>query len=92
MKTKKDCHINFETSNVSAMSGEVTSIGDIHCKDALLTHRGHYHDYIKAKYLSDTDIEFDVKVRHKDPTGAKEPMLVIRCGFKSCLDAGGSVV
>ena len=81
MKMKKDLHINFETSNVSSKSGAVTPIGDIHCKDAMLTHRGHYHDFVKAKFLPDVDIEFDVKIRHKDPTGSKEPMIIIKCGF-----------
>lgn len=81
MNINKTAQINFETSNVGTQRGKVTAIGEILCKDAALTHRGHYLEYLKETYLNNVDIPFDTKIRHKDPTGTRGPVLVVDCEY-----------
>jgi hypothetical protein len=55
-------------------------VGDILLKDATSTHRGHYLKYIRDEVLPPDMPLFDLKIRHKDPSGLKIQVLTVRCG------------
>ena len=45
-----------------------------------MTHRAQYLQYLRAEVLPPDTPAFDLKIRHKDPSGAKTQILTVRCG------------
>jgi hypothetical protein len=72
--------ISFNPSVVPHTQGEVTHVGDILLKDATATHRGKYLKYLRSEVLPKDVPAFDLKIRHKDPSGRKIQILTVRCG------------
>ena len=68
---KRGERISFDPSFIPPTHGEVTQIGDILLKDATSTHRGHYLAYLRSEVLPKDTPPFDLKIRHKDPSGVK---------------------
>jgi hypothetical protein len=77
---KRGERISFDPSVIPHTQGEVTHIGDILLKDATSTHRGHYLAYLRSEVLPQDMPAFDLKIRHKDPSGNKIRILTVRCG------------
>jgi hypothetical protein len=77
---KQGERILFDPSSIPPTHGEVTQIGDILLKDATSTHRGHYLAYLRSEVLPKDTPPFDLKIRHKDPSGVKSQILTVRCG------------
>jgi hypothetical protein len=77
---KRGERISFDPSSIPPTHGEVTQIGDILLKDATSTHRGHYLAYLRSEVLPKDTPPFDLKIRHKDPSGVKSQILTVRCG------------
>ena len=77
---KRGESISFDPSAIPQTQGEVTQIGDILLKDATSTHRGQYLDYLRSEVLPADMPPFDLKIRHKDPSGVKIQILTVRCG------------
>lgn len=77
---KRGENLKLDPSLIPTTQGEITNIGDILLKDANTTHRGNYLRYLRSEVLPSTTQAFDVKLAHKDPSGAKVFMLTIRCG------------
>ena len=74
--------LRFNPSSIPPHQGELIFVGDILLKDASVTHRGHYLQYLRREVLpSDTPV-FDLKVRYTpDQRGHKKiPILTVRCG------------
>ena len=72
--------ISFNPSVIPHTQGEVTHVGDILLKDATATHRGKYLKYLCSEVLPKDVPAFDLKIRHKDPSGRKIQILTVRCG------------
>jgi hypothetical protein len=79
-RIKQDERISFDPSSIPPTHGAVTQIGDILLKDATSTHRGHYLDYLRSEILPKDTPPFDLKIRHKDPSGVKSQILTVHCG------------
>lgn len=80
LAAKRGETLTFDPSSVPASQGELTYIGDILLKDASVTHRGQYLQFLRKEVLpSDTPV-FDVKLRHSNPTGSRITILTVRCG------------
>ena len=77
---KRGESISFDPSAIPQTQGEVTQIGDILLKDATSTQRGQYLDYLRSEVLPADMPPFDLKIRHKDPSGVKIQILTVRCG------------
>jgi hypothetical protein len=77
---KRGERISFDPSVIPHTQGEITHIGDILLKDATSTHRGQYLAYLHSEVLPQDMPAFDLKVRHKDPSGNKIRILTVRCG------------
>ncbi len=77
---KQGENISFDPSSISPKHGEITNIGDILFKDAKTTHRSNYLKYLREHVLPADTPAFDLKIRHKDPTGKQIPILTVRCG------------
>ncbi len=65
--------ISFNPSVIPHTQGEVTHVGDILLKDATATH-------LRSEVLPKDVPAFDLKIRHKDPSGRKIQILTVRCG------------
>ncbi len=72
--------ISFDPSVIPQTQGEVTYVGGILLKDAKPTHRGQYLAYLRSAVLPPDVPAFDLKVKHKDPSGVKIQILTVRCG------------
>jgi hypothetical protein len=77
---KKGENLSFDSSTIPHTQGEATYVGDILLKDATSTHRGQYLRYLRTDVLPKDMPPFDLKVRHKDPSGSKIQALTVRCG------------
>ena len=77
---KKGENISFDPSFIPANQGEITNVGDILLKDATTTHRSQYLQYLRTEVLPPDMPAFDLKLRHKDPSGVKTQILTVRCG------------
>ena len=77
---KKGENISFDPSFIPANQGEITNVGDILLKDANTTHRSQYLRYVRKEVLPPDTPAFDLKIRHKDPSGAPTQILTVRCG------------
>lgn len=72
--------MTFDPSSVPIHQGELVYIGDILLKDASVTHRGNYLNYLRRELLPADTPSFDLKIRHNNPTGSRIPILTVRCG------------
>ncbi len=72
--------ISFNPSVIPPTQGEITHVGDILLKDATATHRGKYLKYLRSEVLPKDMPVYDLKIRHKDPSGRKTQILTVRCG------------
>ena len=72
--------LTFDPSAVPASQGELTYVGDILLKDASVTHRGQYLQYLCHDVLPPKAPVFDIKLRHSNPTGIRITILTVRCG------------
>ena len=70
----------LDPSFIPPSNGELTIVGDILLKDAAVTHRGQYLQYLRKELLPSNMPVFDLKVRYEDPVGNKVPILSVRCG------------
>jgi hypothetical protein len=70
----------FDPSFIPTNQGEITNVGDILLKDATTTHRSQYLQYLRTEVLPPDMPAFDLKLRHKDPSGVKTQILTVRCG------------
>lgn len=77
---KKGENISFDPSSIPTNQGEITNVGDILLKDATTTHRSQYLQYLRNEVLPSDMPAFDLKIRHKDPSGVKTQILTVRCG------------
>ena len=77
---KKGENLSFDSSTIPHTQGKATYVGDILLKDATSTHRGQYLRYLRTDVLPKDMPPFDLKVRHKDPSGSKIQVLTVRCG------------
>ena len=66
---KKSENISFSPSYISPNHGEIINVGDILLKDATTTHRTQYLQYLRTEVLPPDAPAFDLKIRHKDPSG-----------------------
>ena len=77
---KQGKNLTFDPSAIPASQGELVYVGDILLKDASVTHRGHYLQYLRKEVLPlDTPV-FDIKLHHSNPTGSRITILTVRCG------------
>jgi hypothetical protein len=77
---KRGENLHLDPSAIPPSQGELTYVGDILLKDASVTHRGQYLNYLRKEVLpADTPI-FDIKFRRSNPTGSKVNILTVRCG------------
>ena len=72
--------ITFDPSNIPVAHGELTFIGDILLKDAAVTHRERYLQYLRKEVLPPDTPIFDIKRRFRDAVGNQTSILTIRCG------------
>ena len=74
--------LTFDPSSIPPHQGELIFVGDILLKDASVTHRGHYLQYLRREVLPPDMPVFDLKVRYTpDKRGHKKiPILTVRCG------------
>ena len=77
---KRGENLHLDTSTVPSSQGELTYIGDILLKDASVTHRGQYMQYLRKEVLPEDTPLFDLKFRRTNPTGSKINILTVRCG------------
>ncbi len=77
---KQGEHITFDPSSIPLNQGDIVNIGDILLKDATITQRGNNLHYLRSEVLPSNTPIFDIKIRHKDPSGQRYPILTIRCG------------
>jgi hypothetical protein len=77
---KQGENISFDPSSIPPKHGEIPNIGDVLLKDAKTTHRSNYLKYLREHVLPADTPAFDLKIRHKDPTGKQIPILNVRCG------------
>ena len=76
---KKGESLSFDSSIIPHTQGEATHVGDILLKDATATYRGNYLKYLRDEVLPKDMPPFDLKIRHKDPSGQKIQVLTVRC-------------
>ena len=77
---KRGENLTFDPSCIPANQGELLYVGDILLKDASITHRGQYLQYLRKEVLPPDTPAFDIKLRHSNPTGSRITILTIRCG------------
>jgi hypothetical protein len=77
---KRGENMMLDPSSIPPSHGELTIVGDILLKDAAVTHRGQYLQYLRKHVLPSDMPVFDLKLRYKDPVGNKVPILSVRCG------------
>jgi hypothetical protein len=68
---------HFDPSSIPPSQGELTYVGDILLKDASVTHRGQYLQYLRQEVLPPDTPLFDVKLRHSNPTGSRITILTV---------------
>lgn len=77
---KRGENLTFDPSSISPSQGELTYIGDILLKDASITQRRQYLKYLRKEVLPPDTPDFDIKLRHSNPTGSRITILTVRCG------------
>ena len=77
---KRGENLTFDPSSIPATQGTLTYIGDILLKDASVTHRGKYLQYLRKEVLPPDTPAFDIKLRRSNPTGSRITILTVRCG------------
>ena len=77
---KRGENLTFDPSSIPASQGELINVGDILLKDASVTHRGQYLKYLRNEVLPADAPDFDIKLRHSNPTGSRITILTVRCG------------
>ena len=77
---KRGENMQFDPSFIPPSQGELTYVGDILLKDASVTHRGQYLQYLRQEVLPPETPLFDLKLRHSNPTGSNITILTVRCG------------
>jgi hypothetical protein len=73
-------NLTFDPSSIPASQGKLIYVGDILLKDASVTHRGQYLKYLQNEVLPADAPDFDIKLRHSNPTGSRITILTVRCG------------
>ena len=73
-------NLTFDPSSIPSTQGELTNVGDILLKDASLTQRANYLQYLRKHVLPEDMPTFDLKRRFKDPIGNLFPILTVRSG------------
>ena len=77
---KEGENMSFDPTSIPTQHGKLMFIGNILLKDAAVTHRGNYLQYLRKEVLpADTPV-FDIKIRHKDPVGNKVQRLTVCFG------------
>ena len=77
---KRGENLQLDPSSIPPSQGELTFVGDILLKDASVTHRGQYLQYLRQEVLPPDTPVFDIKLRHTNPTGSNLTILSVRCG------------
>jgi hypothetical protein len=77
---KRGENLHVDPSFVPTSQGKLNYIGDILLKDASVTHRGQYLQYLRKEVLPPDTPIFDIKYRRSNPTGSRINILSVRCG------------